>query len=106
MILTDNAINKISSDLEKRGKGLGIRLGIKTTGCSGYTYVLEFVDEPVETDEILNFKNVSVYVDPKHLPIIQDITVDWKVKDKFTSGYDISNPAEKDRCGCGESFRI
>lgn len=104
--LTENAINRISSDLQKRGKGLGIRLGVKTTGCSGYAYVLEFVDAEQSGDVILGFEGIRVYVDQAHLPMVEDVTVDYKVKDKFTSGFDISNPKEKDRCGCGESFRV
>lgn len=102
---TNNAINKIKSNIEKRGKGLGIRVGVKTTGCSGLAYVLEYVDNPVETDLTFTFNDVSVFVDPKNKPYLQGITIDY-VKQGLNEGFEFINPNEKDRCGCGESFRV
>jgi iron-sulfur cluster assembly protein len=105
LTLTETAHNKIKNHLTKRGKGLGIRVGVKTTGCSGLAYVLEYVDEVLETDVVYSQQDFSVYVDPKHLVYLSDITLDYQRKG-LNEGFEFINPLEKDRCGCGESFRI
>jgi iron-sulfur cluster assembly protein len=103
--VTDTAAKKIQTNLERRGSGLGIRIGIRTTGCSGLAYVLEYVDATTADDVVFTDNNVSVIVDPKSLPIVDGITVDY-VRQGLNEGFEFVNQAEKDRCGCGESFRI
>ncbi len=103
--LTDLAARKISQQLERRGKGLGVRIGVKTTGCSGYAYSLEYVDEPTTEDMSFVSHGVHVFVDPKSLVFVDGLTMDWK-RNGLNEGFDFINPNEKDRCGCGESFRV
>lgn len=103
--LTEHAANKIKLQLERRGKGLGIRIGVKTTGCSGLAYVLEFVDSVYEGDHIFESHGVHVYVDSKSLAYINGIEMDW-VRNGLNEGFEFKNPNERDRCGCGESFRV
>lgn len=104
---TESAYNKIISNLKKREVGLGIRIGIKTTGCSGLAYVLEYVDDYQYEEGIVNFaqKEFVVIVNQKHLPYIQNTIVDY-VRNGLNEGFEFRNPNERDRCGCGESFRI
>jgi iron-sulfur cluster assembly protein len=103
--VTDTAAKKIKSNIERRGGGIGIRIGVRTTGCSGLAYVLEYVDalEPGDVIQANNF--TKVVVDKKSLPIVDGITVDY-VRQGLNEGFEFINPNEKDRCGCGESFRI
>lgn len=103
--LTPLAAEKVKTQLERRGRGLGIKVGVKTTGCSGLAYVLEYVDDP--TKEQLSFvsEGIHVFVDPKALPYVEGMTMDW-LKNGLNEGFDFINPNEKDRCGCGESFRV
>jgi iron-sulfur cluster assembly protein len=103
--VTDTAAKKIQTNLNRRGTGIGIRIGIRTTGCSGLAYVLEYVDTATDQDVIFTDNDVSVIVDPKSLPIVDGITVDY-VRQGLNEGFEFINQAEKDRCGCGESFRI
>jgi iron-sulfur cluster assembly protein len=103
--LTELAAEKIKTHLSRRGKGLGIRIGVKTTGCSGYAYALEYVDEPKQEDISFVSYGVHVFVDPKSLVFVEGLTMDWR-KNGLNEGFDFSNPNERDRCGCGESFRV
>lgn len=103
--LTDLAADKVKKNLERRGRGIGIRIGVKTTGCSGLAYVLEFVDSPKDEDLKFTSLDVNIFVDPKSLVYINGITMDWQKKG-LNEGFEFINPQEKDRCGCGESFRI
>lgn len=103
--LTEGAARKIQQQIQKRGKGLGIRIGVKTTGCSGLAYVLEFVDEELGTDQKVDCSGCTVFVDPKACPYVNGMTVDY-VRSGLNEGFDFKNPNERDRCGCGESFRI
>ena len=105
--VTEQAATKIKSQLEKRGKGLGIRIGVKTTGCSGLAYVLEYVDNaPVTRDQFV-YENhgIKVWVDGKSMPYLNGLEMDW-AKHGLNEGFEFNNPNERDRCGCGESFRI
>jgi iron-sulfur cluster assembly protein len=104
---TETAYNKVTNSLKKRGKGVGIRIGVKTTGCSGLAYVLEYVDEYIYEEGVVNFtqKNFVVLVSQKHLPYMQNMIVDY-VRNGLNEGFEFRNPNERDRCGCGESFRI
>ena len=103
--LTDNAANRVRTFLEQRGKGLGLRLGVKTTGCSGMAYVMEFVDELEEGDEVFEDKGVKIIINPKSLVYLDGTELDYS-KEGLNEGFKFSNPNEKDRCGCGESFSI
>jgi iron-sulfur cluster assembly protein len=103
--VSDSAAKKIKSAIEKRGRGLGIRLGVKTTGCSGLAYVLEFVDSVNESDHCFESNDCQVYVDPKSLVYMTGLTVDY-VRKGLNEGFEFVNPNERDRCGCGESFRV
>ena len=102
---TPAALSKIKQQIQKRGKGLGIRLGVKTTGCSGLAYVMEFVDVPNDSDVKLEYEGSNLYIDPKSSPYLQGMTIDY-VRNGLNEGFEFINPNEKDRCGCGESFRI
>ena len=103
--LTPLAADKIKQQLERRGKGLGIRVGVKTTGCSGYAYALEYVDTPKSEDMSFVSNEVHIFVDPKSLVFVEGLTMDWQ-KNGLNEGFEFLNPNEKDRCGCGESFRV
>lgn len=105
--VTDLAKEKIIQLLKNRGKGEGIRIGIKTTGCSGLAYTLEYVDNYEAEMGVTNFaqENFVVLVDQKSLAYLDGLTIDW-VKKGLNEGFDFINPNERDRCGCGESFRI
>lgn len=103
--LTPLAAEKVRKHLSLRGKGHGIKVGVKTTGCSGLAYVLEYVDDPMQEDMSFVSEGVHVFVDPKALPYVNGMTMDW-IKNGLNEGFDFVNPNEKDRCGCGESFRI
>jgi iron-sulfur cluster assembly protein len=103
--LSDTAIDRVKSQLEKRDSGLGIRIGVKTTGCSGFSYVLEFVDVADSTDQEFKFETFSVFIDEKSLVYISGLEIDYKKLD-FNEGFEFNNPNEKARCGCGESFTI
>lgn len=103
--VTEIAAKKIKQQISKRGKGLGIRVGVKTTGCSGLAYVLEFVDSAKEEDTCVDCLDCKIFIDPKACPYINGMTIDY-VRNGLNEGFDFKNPNEKDRCGCGESFRI
>ncbi len=103
--VTDKATNKVKQTLAKRGKGLGIRIGVKTTGCSGLAYVLEYVDNPMAEDLKIDCDGCLLYVDPKSSAYLQGMTIDY-VRNGLNEGFEFQNPNERDRCGCGESFRI
>jgi iron-sulfur cluster assembly protein len=103
--VTEAAARKIKQNLARRGSGVGIRIGIRTTGCSGLAYVLEYVDRINEEDTVFTSQDVSVIVDAKSLPILGNLDVDY-VKQGLNEGFEFTNPSENDRCGCGESFRI
>lgn len=105
--LTERAAEKVKHNLARRGKGLGIRVGVKTTGCSGLAYVLEYVDNPANTRDqfVYDSHGVKVYVDGKSIVYLNGLEMDW-VKQGLNEGFEFINPQEKDRCGCGESFRV
>lgn len=105
--LTEKASNKIQQIISKRGKGLGIRIGVKTTGCSGLAYVLEYVDEYQQDISLINYAqpNFIVLVDKKHDVYLKNMTIDY-VRNGLNEGFEFTNPNERDRCGCGLSFRV
>ena len=103
--LTEVAAERVKSFLQSRGKGIGLRIGIKTTGCSGMAYVLEFVDEVNEGDEVFETQGVKVIVDPKSMVYLDGTKVDF-AKEGLNEGFQFINPNAKDECGCGESFTV
>ena len=103
--VTPRAASKIVSNIYRRGAGIGIRLGTRTTGCSGLAYVLEYVDEPEVTDHVFDSDGFKIVVDPKSFPILDGMIIDY-VRNGLNEGFEFNNPQEKDRCGCGESFRV
>lgn len=103
--LTQNAAEHISRYLEKRGKGLGLRLGVRTTGCSGMAYKLEYVDEPDAQDQVFENHGVKVFVDPKSLAYLEGTQLDYG-REGLNEGFKFTNPNEKATCGCGESFTV
>jgi iron-sulfur cluster assembly protein len=103
--ITESAAKKVKDQLDRRGKGYGIKVGVKTTGCSGLAYTLEYVDDPTREELSFVSEGIHIFVDPKALPYLTGVTMDW-LKKGLNEGFDFINPQEKDRCGCGESFRI
>ena len=106
MTLTDAAAERIRALLAKRGRpAVGIRVGVRSRGCSGLTYTLEYADEKGKFDELVQDKGVTVLIDPKASMFIIGTEMDY-VEDKLQSGFTFRNPNEKGRCGCGESFHV
>ena len=103
--LTESAAKHVAAQLGWRGRGVGLRLGVRTSGCSGLAYKIEFADEVKPEDLTYEFYGVKVLVDPKSLPYIDGTQLDF-VREGLNEGFRFHNPREKDRCGCGESFRI
>lgn len=103
--LSERAARHISNFIAKRGKGLGIRLGVRTSGCSGMAYKLEFVDEKTDEDLVFESFGVKIVVDPKSLPYLAGTELDF-VREGLNEGFKFNNPNVKDECGCGESFNV
>jgi iron-sulfur cluster assembly protein len=103
--LTETAARKITQTIQRRGHGIGIRVGVKTTGCSGLAYVLEYVDTVQPDDICIDANNCKLFVYPKHLPYLDGMLVDYK-RQGLNEGFEFINKNERDRCGCGESFRV
>ena len=106
LTISEAAADRVKAFLENRGKGIGVRLGVKTTGCSGMAYVIEFVDE-LNPDEDVSFedKGVTIVVDKKSLIILDGTEIDYG-KEGLNEGFKFTNPNESERCGCGESFTL
>lgn len=103
--ITESAAKHVASQLETRGKGLGIRLGVTTSGCSGMAYVLEFVDEQVAEDQVFEGFGVKVFIDPKSLAYLEGTELDF-VREGLNEGLQFRNPNVSAECGCGESFTV
>jgi len=103
--LTDRAAEHVQNYLAKRGRGVGVRFGVRTTGCSGMAYKLEFVDAASDEDQTFESHGVKVFVDPKSLAYIDGTELDF-VREGLNEGFKFNNPREKDKCGCGESFNV
>lgn len=106
MTVTDAAAERVKALLASRGKpSAGIRIGVRTKGCSGMSYTLEFADEKGQFDEVVEVNGVTLLIDPKATMFIIGTEMDY-VEDKLESGFRFNNPNEKGRCGCGESFHV
>jgi iron-sulfur cluster assembly protein len=103
--LTDRAAQHVQRYIAKRGKGVGLRLGVRTTGCSGLAYKLEFADDIQPEDQTFESNGVRVLIDPKSLAYLDGTELDF-VREGLNEGFKFNNPNEKDRCGCGESFNV
>ena len=103
--LSAAAAKHVSGFIAKRGKGIGLRFGVRTTGCSGMAYKLEYVDESTNDDQVFESHGIKVFVDPKSLPYIDGTELDF-AREGLNEGFKFYNPNVKDECGCGESFRI
>jgi len=103
--ITQAAAEHVRRHMDKRGSGEGIRVGVRTSGCSGMAYVLEFVDEVTEGDQVFEGHGVKVFVDPKSLSYLQGTELDF-VKEGLNEGFQFNNPNVAGECGCGESFTV
>ena len=103
--LSEKAAKHVANFLVKRGKGIGLRLGVRTSGCSGMAYKLEFVDDFSEEDHVFESNGVKVFVDAKSLPYLVGMELDY-TREGLNEGFKFNNPNVKDQCGCGESFNV
>jgi iron-sulfur cluster assembly protein len=103
--LTEKAAKQVQKHLAARGAGLGLRLAVKTSGCSGLAYTLEFVDESAPEDQTFESFGVTVLVDPKSLAYLEGTELDF-VREGLNEGFKFNNPNVKNQCGCGESFNV
>ncbi|HTN28908.1 MAG TPA: iron-sulfur cluster assembly protein IscA [Burkholderiales bacterium] len=103
--LTEKAADHVQSFLSKRGKGVGLRVGVRTSGCSGMAYKLEFADAVDANDVQFESHGVRVIVDPKSLPYVDGTVLDY-TREGLNEGFKFKNPNVKDECGCGESFNV
>ena len=103
--LTETAAKHVATQLDKRGKGVGLRLGVRTSGCSGLAYKLEFADDFRPEDLRFESHGVTVVVDPKSLPYLDGLTLDF-TREGLNEGLKFNHPNVKDECGCGESFNV
>ena len=103
--ITDNAAKHVSAHLLSRGKGIGLRLGVKTTGCSGLAYVIEFADKIETDDKIFEDKGIKLIINPKSYTYLKGTELDFG-REGLNEGFKFNNPNVKDKCGCGESFNV
>lgn len=105
LTLTEKAAQHVKKSISHRGKGLGLRLGVRTSGCSGMAYVMEFADEVQEEDQVFESQGIKIIVDPKSLVYLDGTELDY-VREGLNEGFRFNNPNVKDQCGCGESFNV
>jgi iron-sulfur cluster assembly protein len=105
ILLTESAANRVKTHLAQRGIGVGLRVGIKKTGCSGFAYVVNYADQINPEDAVFEARGVKVVVDPQSLPLIDGTLVDF-VKQGLNEAFKFQNPKAKGECGCGESFNV
>ena len=103
--LTETAANRVKEFLDNRGKGVGLRLGVRTTGCSGMAYVVEFADRIEADDVVFEDHGIKVIVSPKSLVYLDGTELDY-AREGLNEGFQFNNPNVKDQCGCGESFNV
>lgn len=102
---TEAAALRVQTFLAKRGKGIGLRLGVKTTGCSGLAYKVEFVDQAKDDDKVFESNGIMIFVDAKSLQFLDGTVLDY-TREGIQEGFKFTNPNVKDECGCGESFTV
>ena len=103
--LSESAAKRVQKFLDQRGKGVGLRLGVRTSGCSGMAYTLEFVDETLPEDITFESYGVTVLIDPKSLTFLDGTELDF-AREGLNEGFKFNNPNVKNSCGCGESFNV
>ncbi len=103
--LSEKAAKQVQQSIDQRGKGIGLRLAVRTSGCSGMAYVLEFADEVEDSDQVFESYGVKVIVNPKSLAYLDGTELDF-TREGLNEGFKFNNPNVKDECGCGESFNI
>lgn len=103
--LTESAAQRIREQLEKRGKGMGLRVGVKKSGCSGYAYTMDYADAIAPEDEVFEHHGARVVVKTEHLPLLAGLTLDWQ-KAGLNESFKFLNPNVTGQCGCGESFAV
>ena len=103
--LTANAAKKMQDALYNRGRGIGMRIGVRTSGCSGFAYVLEFADKTFEGDIEIDVRGVTLFIDKKDIVYLQGMQIDY-AKKGLNEGFEFQNPNAKAECGCGESFTV
>ena len=103
--LSEQAAKHVANYMTKRGKGVGLRLGVRTSGCSGMAYKLEFADAAEPDDILFESHGVTVLIDPKSLPYLEGTELDY-TREGLNEGFKFNNPNVKDACGCGESFNV
>ena len=103
--LSERAAKHVANYITKRGKGVGLRLGVRTSGCSGMAYKLEFADEIGADDVTFESHGVTILIDPKSLPYLEGTGLDY-AREGLNEGFKFNNPNVKDQCGCGESFNV
>jgi iron-sulfur cluster assembly protein len=103
--LTENAARRIGAQLQKRGKGLGLRVGVKKSGCSGYAYTMDYADEIAGDDQVFDCHGAKLVVKAEHLPMLEGLTLDFQ-KQGLNESFKFLNPNVKGECGCGESFTV
>jgi iron-sulfur cluster assembly protein len=103
--LSEQAAKHVANYMTKRGKGIGLRLGVRTSGCSGMAYKLEFADAAEPDDILFESHGVTVLIDPKSLPYLEGTELDY-TREGLNEGFKFNNPNVKDACGCGESFNV
>lgn len=103
--LTESAARRIEKQLATRGRGLGLRLGVRKSGCSGYAYVLDYADEIGSDEQVFEQHGARVVVKSEHLPLLQGLTLDFR-KEGLSEAFRFLNPNVKGECGCGESFTV
>ncbi len=103
--LTEVAAQRVQRYLRRRGKGVGLRLGVRKTGCSGFAYVVNIADEVTDHDVVFEHRGISVVVNSKHLPMLKGVEVDY-LQEGLNEAFSFRNPNVKGECGCGESFNV
>lgn len=104
--LTEAAADRVRTMLEKRGEGIGLRLGTRKSGCSGFAYVVDYADEVTDNDTVFETNGVKVVIDRNSLPQLEGIELDYVRTNALHEGFEFNNPNVKDTCGCGESFNV
>lgn len=103
--LTESAAQRIGKQLQQRGKGLGLRLGVKKSGCSGYAYTIDYADEVAAGEQVFESFGAKLVIKPEHLPMLDGLTLDFQ-KQGLNESFKFLNPNVKGECGCGESFAV
>ena len=104
--LTPSAAQRVVDMIAKRGEGIGLRVGVKVSGCTGYAYVVDYADAINDDDQVFESEGIKVVVDAKSLPVIDGMTLDYVKESLLNEGFEFNNPNVKDECGCGESFSV